>query len=201
MATIAIQYTRPGAVSQDMPKVRATAKTVVICGSGRCLWDDLTALGPIDADLMAVNYAGIFLHKPLHWVSVHAEDFQWMLPLRMTKVVAPQGLLCERIETHSYRSCVGVLHVWPKLIMNPSNGSSSICAVRVALAMGYERAILAGVPLDGTGHFYDPPQNLWPQRLDDFSCFDDPWRQAAKHEFGGRVRSMSGLTRDILGPP
>lgn len=200
MSTIAIPRVIPGQrQSAEIPKVRTNSKHVLVCGSGRCLWDDMRALGPFDGDVMAVNYAGIFLPRtPLHWVSSHADDFQFMLPMRPNRVTAPQGWLAERIETHSDRPCLGVLHVWPKFVAGWGNGSSSIGAVRIALQM-YERVILAGVPLDESGHFYDPPNDLR-QSVEDHRVWVDTWRGAVD-EFKGRVRSMSGATRELLGAP
>ena len=206
MATVIFPYIGAGETSNEMPRAKAGSKSVLICGSARCLWDDITKLGPFDGDLMAINYAGMFLHKrPQHWVSIHAECFQWMLPLMPDNVYSPQGVMVRRIETHSHRACRGVIHVWPKIVVRPGNGSSSLAGIRVALAMGYEQAILAGIPLDGSGHFYDPPAGLQTDPDYDFrydyASYLAPWVSAARDEFNGRVKSLSGKTRELLGAP
>lgn len=201
MALIRIPWVPPGAPSEDLPRIKATKKIAIVCGSARCLWDDLAELEGVDADLVAVGFSGMALpRRPVHWVSQHAFDFQWMLPyLKRGRVLTDSGLFVRHIETHSNRACACVLHVWPKSVM-PDRGSSGESAARVSLAMGYERVILAGVPLDDQGHFYDPPPGLMGASYYNYSTYVKSWESSAA-EFAGRVRSVSGLTRDLLGAP
>ena len=201
MASIQVPVVLPGKRSTEIPMVKAPRKSaVLICGSGRCLWDDISSLGPFDGDMMAVALAGMYLEKlPLHWVSLDPETFQWMLPMRPEIVYTPTGLFVRRVETHSHRPCAGVLHAWPLSVLKTTGGTSSLAACRIALALGYERVILAGVPIDGSGHFYDAPSALR-EATDDYSGFIEPWHDAVD-EFKGRVRSLSGRTRELLGAP
>lgn len=94
-----------------------------------------------------------------------------------------------------------------------STGATSAAkAARMLLQLGYEPVILAGCPLDSTGYF---------ERESEFSGAHDCRRvgdpkeaghrsvegyrrkfaKLAENEFKGRVFSMSGLTRKLLGAP
>jgi hypothetical protein len=67
--------------------------------------------------------------------------------------------------------------------------------VAVALELGCTRIVLAGVPMDKMAGHYDnrkpwmEARQYWPA-----------WERAIP-KFAGRVRSMSGWTRDKLGEP
>jgi hypothetical protein len=81
-----------------------------------------------------------------------------------------------------------------------AGGTSSMLAVMIALAMGCARVVLCGAPMDGTGHFFDPP---WAEtsRMFATSTQHTEWVQARGNWMAGRVRSMSGRTSDWLGQP
>ncbi|MHC5035111.1 MAG: hypothetical protein ACYTFZ_08750 [Planctomycetota bacterium] len=77
-------------------------------------------------------------------------------------------------------------------------GSSGAGAVLAGLAMGYEDVLLAGMPLDDSGHFYDPPyirSNFLAEAQERY------WTMLRDSVFEGRVRSMSGRSREYLGGP
>jgi hypothetical protein len=69
----------------------------------------------------------------------------------------------------------------------------------VGLALGYDKIILAGVPIDGTGHFFDPPGKVVNQFLG--TNIKEEWNNANRNYFKGRVKSLSGRTREWLGEP
>lgn len=74
-------------------------------------------------------------------------------------------------------------HYWR--MKGDTGGSSSLMGTKVALKyLGYDRVVLAGVPLTGYYHRH----------------FFQHWREAVPF-LAGRVRSMSGHTRDLLGYP
>lgn len=74
------------------------------------------------------------------------------------------------------------------------NGSSGLYAVGLALLMGASRVICCGVPLDAGPHYYPEPNHF------DVEAYRDPWRKISD-VLRGRVFSMSGWTRELLGPP
>lgn len=178
---------------------------LVVCGSGRCLWDDLKALqakvDPVSLQYMAVKQSGMYLpFRFQHWSGAHGERFQWMVPLRREgyyfhgfdaegrRGVKPQKL---GAMIHSEKSWPLVTHVWPSKM----TGTSALFAVRVGLALGYDEIILCGIPLDKTGRFYDAP---WDAGVD-LNIVDMREWEAYSHVLQGRVRSMSGRTRELLG--
>lgn len=81
---------------------------------------------------------------------------------------------------------------WPG--MNAS-GSSGLFAVKVALEEGFDRIILAGVPMtaDGGHITYGGPWAL-------VNSYTGAWKEALPR-LVGKVRSMSGWTKDLLGLP
>lgn len=78
------------------------------------------------------------------------------------------------------------------------HGSSAMFATLAGLAMGYEKIVLAGCPLDTEGHWYfedKKPDTLGPIWLGlDYMA----WLDFAKTDQSKRVKSLSGYTRDIL---
>jgi hypothetical protein len=78
------------------------------------------------------------------------------------------------------------------------SGSSGLFAVRIALdVLKARRVVLAGMPMDDSPHVYDAGRRSGPS----FVPYRPEWRRAARDEFGGRVRSLSGWTADLLGRP
>jgi len=95
---------------------------------------------------------------------------------------------------------VSYVHNWNL----PKYGCSGLSACVVGVALGYHKVILAGSPLLDNGHFYDPP---WRKTTLERSFPDTPkggpklWRKVNDEVFEGRVKSMSGRSRDLLGGP
>lgn len=174
----------------------------MICGSGRCLWDDVRRFqSDVPCDVMAVNHAGMYLPVQFHhWVSVHGEIFQWMTPLRANGhyfVGNPRDQKVRPLRhgwmTHSIKQWPGVDHVWE--MRDIGTGSSGLFACKVAMALGYKKIVLCGVPLDNSGHFYDPPSEET-----HYSDSVKYWEEFLP-SMRGRVFSMSGFTRELLGEP
>lgn len=74
-------------------------------------------------------------------------------------------------------------------------GSSGLFAVQVALHEGFDRIVLAGVPMVSTrAHYFSPKP--WIAA----SSYQKAWRE--RHtELQPFVRSMSGFTKELLGEP
>lgn len=79
------------------------------------------------------------------------------------------------------------------------HGSSAMFGVLCGLALGYEKIVLAGCPMDMNGHYYFPEKKkdtLGPVWLGvDFMA----WIDFSLQEEAKKVRSMSGYTAKILG--
>lgn len=158
-------------------------RRLLVMGSGPTLFADLAALGPFDGDVLAVNRAGVVAPADLaHWVSLHPDHLAVFAAER-----AARGL-----------PAAGALWTPDRHPSMPRSGSSSLFAVRLALGpLGYDRVVLAGVPMETEpgrpGHFY-------PEAFPAAIAYRGIWR-AAREELAGRVRSLSGWTRRTLGRP
>lgn len=172
----------------------------VIAGGAMCVWDDIQGFAPEirggGTDLMCVNDIG--MHMPLkvrHWFSNGPGDVQRWRACRR------RGYN-EDIVTHAleFSSQPGKVHwVWPW----PGHGTSSLNAVYTALQMGYTDVVLCGVPLDNQPNYFSP---AWERRNFEREVPDRDgrlkwWGRAADERFNGRVKSMSGRTRELLGAP
>ena len=85
-----------------------------------------------------------------------------------------------------------VSYRWPGMT---SSASSGIYAAKVAIEDGFDRVVLAGVPMTAeAGHFTRAKK--WTQR----DCFM-PGFQGSLQFIKDKVRSVSGHTKTILGAP
>lgn len=94
-----------------------------------------------------------------------------------------------------------------------SGATSAGKAALIGLAMGFDRVILAGCPMDGSG--YAPGETEGIKQTASCARIGDAAKQKAamirkykeqmarfaEGKFKGRVFSMSGLTKDLLGAP
>ncbi len=163
---------------------------IVICGSGRSLWEDFSKLRPEPFDIMAINGAVYGLTRFKHLASLHADMIaHWRLARGVRNdcgVLSP----AHPCTTHSDNFAPGVDRVHKDQTIR--GGNSALFGLQIALLqLGYEQAALCGVCLDTRGHYYDPPGtyaapgSIW------------PWEQAAVL-LKGRVYGMSGVTKEIF---
>lgn len=151
------------------------------------MWDDIQE--PIPSHVMTVNDMVMYWPGPVDYAYSHDEKqlVHWSEGRRrsyLNKYGYAKSL-------HTIEPCrVPNVTSWPY----PTMGSSGLAACYVALSMGYDEVILAGIPLDDSGHFYDPPtitSNFTREAPTEI------WMQA-KQIFQGRVTSLSGRSREIL---
>lgn len=181
---------------------------LLIIGGGRCVWNDLEKVGDLryagkrkGVDLskdfpgprMAINDIGQhYMGHIDHWVTSHPEFMGGWMHYRQMHVMSGDGPPMTHSLTHHHSIDVA----WP---FGWSGGTSGLLAVFVGLAMGFDSITLAGVPMDDSGHYFDPPA----YNKTDFnqSHIRQEWINAERDLFGGRVRSMSGWTAKLLGTP
>lgn len=157
--------------------------TVRVLGHGWSLWDDLDVCDPCDLTV-AVNRAAISYEGVVdHWVTLHPEKLAHWRRLRGERPDRPvtwsrrEPRIVDRIVSHSW------------------GGGSGMLAVRVALEhLQAGRVILCGMPIDGGPHAGE--ETPWK----DSGLFRPDWEKRAD-ELRGRVVSLSGWTRDLLGGP
>lgn len=105
----------------------------------------------------------------------------------------------ESIVMHTQKIGGSLLSIWPW----PGFGTSGFNAVLTGLALGYEEIILAGIPLDDSGHYFDPPwvTTKFTKEVPTLDGELKHWAEANRVLFQGRVKSLSGRTREVLGAP
>lgn len=179
----------------EPPRLLGTRQgSLLILGGGRQVWDDYGQVRPSwTGTVAAVNDVGQHLHDRLaHWMTLHPEYLPGWRAYRCGHCygegVPPQ--------CHAPRSGPGVDCVWP---LGQAGETSGLFACFVGLMLGYERILLAGIPATDEVHYFDPP---WQRGSGyDAAITFGVWTWARDHVFAGRVRSLSGKTRDWLGEP
>ena len=163
----------------DAPVENKQRGKIHILGDGRSIWDDLSKETPQEA--AAIHMAGLVYPGPLSFfASCHGEI---ITPLREARTA--YGL--NRADTHSDANAD---YIWPITY----GGSSAMFASLVCVAMGYSEIVLCGTPMNGGGHFYNPPSGR--DDCSNFEGLEKNWRYAAQTYFQGKVRAVSGnLTR------
>ena len=171
----------------------APARAALVLGGATCVWKDLDRARALHTfnGVIACNDAGAFYPDALDaWVSLH--------PLKW-----PEWLLSRALMGHpdvpniiSHRQEPGVTQVVDYRFNGVTpTGSSGLYAAKVALALGFNRVVLCGVPMDPQqAHFFDgKPWDAAPR-------FKAGWRAALPY-IAQHVRSMSGWTAELLGRP
>jgi hypothetical protein len=166
---------------------------LIILGTAENMWEDFEEANKKfpGADLMMLNLAPCFFRPQIefkkiyihHWVSLHPEFFE----------LSDCYLLSGMVIRHSTIKTPRVDYVWDV----KQEGSTGAFATRIALAMGYEKVILCGIPMDGRKHIYDMPGTKLDWAEQDH-CRES-WIFSKENEFAGRVTSMSGWTKGLLG--
>ena len=180
-----------------------TPDWAIVLGGADCVWDDVLAFTygiqpnrptPWPGLWIAANDVGVHCAPLDHWVSFHVNKFERWKQLREL----------ERWQYPEPRTW-GTLPGQPvDFVALPwSGGSSGMLAVQVALHLGCTKIVLCGIPMVQAPHFlesqeFTPETTVWRES-------DLHWRAwvrvQAQGWFEGKVRSMSGRTRELFGAP
>lgn len=190
-------------INASKPGDLCTKDTVLITGDGSCLAEDVGAFKAwgVPHDIYCVNRSLLFFQEPInHWAAVDAEESMWFAQY-VNREVKPQGHMIYR---HTIGVCPGAYNVFWEVAGDQSEyqarlwaGNSGYFAVLTALEMGYERIILAGMPLDRKPHWYEPENETGPNWI---GATYTQWIDfKLKHPLSDRVRSMGGYSAFILG--
>ena len=169
-------------------------KTALVLGGADCLEADvrdMRAMGVVFDGVVACNDAGYWWpHELDAWVSLHPEKLGPWRSKRNDKGYPPCKQFFAHRDARDY--VAGTKYQFP----GQSNSASSGCfAAKVALIdLGFDRAVLCGVPLVKSPHFFDSKD--WAAA----ESFRRGFLQVPQ-EYLDRMRSMSGFTKDLLGPP
>lgn len=186
---------------RSLPKNQLNARSgeLLIVGTGRCLWRDVNGLPEFKA-VMAVNDAGMYWPGWLrHWYSNDIEQLvHWSKGRRRPyKVHFSEGW---DLHSSSFREGAEYeqVHQWPI----PSQGGSGVVAILVALLLGYDTIVTAGMPFDDDGHFFDPPtaHNLRRDRKWSNFTTETPDEIIRRYLplFRGRVYPLSGRLKEMM---
>jgi hypothetical protein len=173
--------------------------TLLILGGGKCLWEDYLKFKELGGSyrIMAVNdIACQFKAEPImHAISLH----RGILPA--IRLMRREKSMLEHVFTHCHKSGPGIDNVWN---IHNVGGTSGLFAIKVAMCLGHTKIVVAGVPMDGSGHYFDPLN----ANENNTTRFDGKSSQRVWSMFrtnnsiaGDRVRSMSGHSKTVFGEP
>jgi hypothetical protein len=182
-------------------KLKHRDRLLVVC-PGRNVWEDVEKSGwdrGLGMDILCVK--DILAHFPgsvLHGYSTHPGQLKHIVNLRRSrrKIMAKQTT---PIFLHSGDEQGPGVHCW----RIPAYGCSGLSATVIGLLLGYHHIVLAGCPLDESGHYYDAP---WMKTSLERQFPSGPggpklWETVAREVFDGKVKSLSGRTKELLGGP
>lgn len=189
-----------------------------VVGSAPCLFEDLAAAKTLywDYEIMLVNGACTAVEDAQHVLAGHtakseifAEERRKRFPnAKPWKLHANWALPKNRAGQYPCDEFPSVTDWWEGAF---STGATSAAkAARIGLAMGFAPVILCGCPMDGSG--YSPAEakikhdcarigDRGAQMAPIIESYKRKMALLAKGEFRGKVYSMSGFTRAVLGQP
>lgn len=189
------------------------SKSALVIGCAACVWDDIKiakALGTYDA-IYCVKQIGIHYPEKFDvWVTLHPEAMD-QYELQRYKLGLPNGYSIvapppEQLGAHGKKGNISrrVSYLWPGAATNAS-ASSGIYGAKVALNDGFDRIVLAGIPMTSEGgHFLPDTKNVlgavrgkvWK----DHNVFICGFNESIPR-LKGKVKSVSGYTKQVLGEP
>jgi hypothetical protein len=192
---------RYGTSVQNLPSIAGEYRgNAVVCGDAGCIWDDLEHFGcrwgnsvykPGWQFITVNRLIEVFPGTVEHAYSNVSRVINRHVADRRDEYAAEFGP-----PKHTHSRTVGTDWVWPW----HGGGTSGFGAVLTALALGYDRIVLAGMPLTNMHHNGEPPwrRTRFTTEVEDK---DHHWVHAIELVFEGRVRSLSGRTKEWLGGP
>lgn len=152
---------------------------LIIIGSAPCVGADLAAIptqAAADYMLIGLDSMDKYPGRAAYMATLHPDEIPECLQRR-----SQAGGNIDFREIIAHEEAPGVTMIVPH---TPPSGSSALLGVLAAIQIGYRRIILAGCPLQD-------------QKYQEFH----PGWQAHLARYIGKVRSMSGWTKDFLGYP
>lgn len=176
-------------------------RVALVLGGASCLWSDVEAalaLGRFDGVVACNDAAAAWPGRLDAAVSLHAEKWGlWMERRRRAGYPAPAAV----VGHSTFRTGVARIpdcitgYAEQMLPGQKDTGSSGLFALKVALVdLGFDRAVLCGIPMDPRPHFFDAAD--WGH--DAARAHWRGWAQALPF-IKDRARSMSGRTAELLG--
>lgn len=190
---------------------------LIVAGSAACVFDDFKRAAHLSptASVMLVNGACQLFWFADHILAGHTNKANQYVAARNRRFPdAPPYRVHANWREHGEhpRARFPVVTDWWGPEMS-SGATSAGKAALIGLAMGFDRVILAGCPMDGSGYapgetdgiiaepscarIGDPKK----QRATTVRRYKETMAQLAETTFKGRVFSLSGLTKQLLGEP
>ena len=200
----------------DVPEIaeRYKGRTLIVCGDGWTVWDDLERLGcrddkgpgnrggvkpyDPDVDFMVVNGLGcVFPGKIEHWYSNEPAILNKYIAARRPEYAREWGG-----ANHTHSCNRGAKWKWPF----GGHGTSGLGAILCGLGMGYQQIIICGMPLDNGPHNGEPPWRRCRFETAEVASsknggWPTHWKRAIAYAFDGKVAAMSGRPNEWIGGP
>jgi hypothetical protein len=196
-----LQYVNPQGQLPDLVNTKY-GKDLLIMGTAACLWEDLDRYDDRHGgERLAVNDAAAYYpqysaHRLDH---IAALEGNWLdsWSYAAKDWAAKHGGHSAYTHSHMKFAHWGgePRYVWP---LKRDGGTVGLFAVLIGLLMGFDRIILAGSPIDASPHFYHIEKEY---RFYINESVRSEWLRARDAVFNGRVKSLSGWTREVLGEP
>lgn len=174
-------------------------RKAIIVGRSREALDDYEAalsLCRYDYTLVVGKMAVDFPGEIDHWVSFHGNLFARWGAERHRRGFPPPGLCWAGIYK-GRRLGAHLPFPAPRRYIRAIGGSSGYMAIQVAIdQLKAEKTVLAGIPMQAAAGHFGTDEDVWREA-------DTYWRtwEANLDKLMGRVKSMSGRTREVLGEP
>lgn len=188
-------------------------RVLLAVGSAPCLFDDVYEARKLypDADKMLINGAWTAFSNAEHLLAGHTNKTGLFMAARLEKFPnAPTSRVHATLSYPAQKQENPLVTDWHG--QDKATGATSAGkAARIGLALGYDRVILCGCPLDSSAGYwegeakvkhdcarFDTPNN--PRKV--ITRYRDKMALLAKQEpFKSQVFSMSGYSRQVLGAP
>ncbi len=170
---------------------------LLVVGCGRHVWRDVEDFSAFGVPCHVALINDMILHFPIldgmdvrHLICIDHGDVEHFAFIRRHNLSSH----LERWTTHSGKGPCDCVWAFDNVEVYQSGAFASA----IGLALGYDRIVLAGCPQDNGGHYYDP-EGVETAHYST-RTFEMQWSENARI-WQGRVRSLSGLTKKILGGP
>lgn len=193
---------------KELPSIAGQyiGKNVVVCGDAHGVWNDLEKFGCANRinrgsvwksgwQFMTVNkMVETFPGDIEHCYSNEPQTLLRFIASRRTEYTREFGS-----PQNSHSISLGCKWTWPF----GGHATSGLGAALVALSLGYDRIVLCGIPLDDGPHNGEPHWRKCHFTNEAAGAnnigINHYWKMARDIAFEGKVRSMSGRTKEWLG--
>lgn len=179
--------------------------TVLITGDGATLPAEIKEFESweIEHDIFAVNRSLLYHQRPvLHWTAVDAEESAWFAENLKKDVLPNNG---HRLLRHTIGICtIGYDCYWEAVEFMENEiqtrlwvGNTGYFALLASIFMGYDKIVLAGIPLDRNRCWYEAADEIGPHWVPEtYTTWMDFKIQVPEAD---RCKSMGGYSGFILG--